>query len=90
MFANWQSFLIHEKMFANGANPSRIIAFWVPILQLATPIFPAKVATVEALQSSANAVAIVDTPIYNCSIMSFLQNILTLQLNIQLEHMIVP
>ena len=42
------------------------------------------------VQSSANAVAIVDTPICNCSIVSFLQNILTLQLNIQLEHMIVP
>jgi len=27
MFANWQSFLIHEKMFANGAKPSRIYSF---------------------------------------------------------------
>ena len=53
MFANWQLFLIHEKMFANGDNPSRIYSFLVqlPISLLATPIFPTKVATVEALQS---------------------------------------
>ena len=27
MFANWRSFLIHEKTFVNGANPSRIYSF---------------------------------------------------------------
>ena len=27
MFTNWLSFLIHEKMFANGANPLRIYSF---------------------------------------------------------------
>ena len=52
MFANWQLFLIHEKMFANGDNPSRIYSFLVPISPLAMPIFPMKVATVKALQSS--------------------------------------
>ena len=54
MFANWQLFLIHEKTFANGDKPSRIYSFLVqlPISPLATPIFPTKVATVEALQSS--------------------------------------
>ena len=54
MFANWQLFLIHEKMFANDDNPSQIYSFLVqlPISPLATPIFPTKVATVEALQSS--------------------------------------
>ena len=35
-------------MFANGDNPSRIYTY----ISLATPIFPTKVATVEALQSS--------------------------------------
>jgi len=54
MFANWQVFLIHEKTFANGDNPSRIHSFLVqlPISPLATPIFPTEAATVEALQSS--------------------------------------
>ena len=54
MFANWQLFLIHEKTFANGDNPSRIYSFLVqlPISPLATPIFPTKVTTVEALPSS--------------------------------------
>ena len=54
MFANWQLFLIHEKTFANGDNLSRIYSFLVqlPIFPLVTPIFPTKVATVEALQSS--------------------------------------
>ena len=68
-------------MFANADSPLRIYSFLVqlPISPLATPIFPTKVATVEALQSSANAVAIVDTPICNCSIVSFFQNILTLE-----------
>ena len=51
MFANWQIFLIHKKMFD---NPSQIYSFLVqlPISPLATSIFPTKVATVEALQSS--------------------------------------
>ena len=54
MFANWQLFLIHEKMFANGDNPSQIYSFLIqlPISPLTTPIFPMKVATVEVLQSS--------------------------------------
>ena len=54
MFANWQLFPIHEKKFANGDNLSRIYSFLVqlPISPLATPIFPTKVATVEALQSN--------------------------------------
>ena len=54
MFANWQLFQIHEKTFANGDNPSQIYSFLVqsPISPLAMPIFPMKVATVEALQSS--------------------------------------
>ena len=51
MFANWLLFLIHEKTFANGDNPSQIYSFLVQ-LPLATPIFPTKVATLEALQSS--------------------------------------
>ena len=47
-------FLIREKTFANCENPSRIYSFPVqlPISPLATPIFPTKVATVEALQSN--------------------------------------
>ena len=54
MFANWQLFLIHEKTFANGDNPSQIHSFLVqsPISPLAMPIFPTKVATVEALRCS--------------------------------------
>jgi len=45
-----------------GTRLSRIYSFRVPISPLATPIFPTKVATVKALQSSANAAATVDTP----------------------------
>jgi len=54
MFVNWQLFLIHEKTFANDDTPSQIKSFLVqlPILPLATPIIPTKVATVKALQSS--------------------------------------
>ena len=53
MFANWHLFLIHEETLANGDNSSWIYSFLVqlPISLLAMPIFPTKVATVEALQS---------------------------------------
>ena len=44
-------FLIHEKTFANGDNPYSFLV-QLPISPLATPIFPTKVATVEALQSN--------------------------------------
>ena len=83
MFANWQLFLIHKKTFVNGDNPSRIYSFLVqlPISPLATPIFPIKVATVEALQSSVRQCSSYSghTPFYNYSIVSFFQNILTLK-----------
>ena len=54
MFANWQLFLINKKTVANGDNPSQIYSFVVqlPVSPLATPIFPTKVATIEALQSN--------------------------------------
>ena len=54
IFANGKLFLIHEKTFANDDNPLRIYSFLVQLLisQLTTPIFPTKVATVEALQSN--------------------------------------
>jgi len=67
----------------------------LPISPLATPILPTKVATVEALRSSMRQCSscsgythlqllnrVVDTPICNCSIVSFF---LTLKLNAQLK-----
>jgi len=53
------------------------------ISPLATPIIPTKVSTVEACKAVyANAVAIVDTSICNCSMVSLF---LTLKLNAQLK-----
>jgi len=79
-------------MFANGDNPSQIYSFFVqsPILSLAMPIFPTKVATVEAPQSSMRQCGSWAHPFAIAQSCHSFQNILTLQLNIQLEYMIVP
>ena len=94
-------------MFANGDNSSRIYSFLVqlPISLLATPIFPTKVATVEALLSSMCQCSSYSghTHLQLLNRVILLKHFLTLeradhlawekktlQLNIQLEHMIVP
>ena len=57
----------------------------------ATPIFPTKFAIIEVYKAvCTNAVTIVDTPICNCLIVSFFQNILTLKFWIFDSSMIVP
>jgi len=54
-------FLIHEKTFANGDNPSWIYSF-LPISPLATPIFQRRLPLQKPYKSvCTNAVAIVDT-----------------------------
>jgi len=88
MFANWQPFLIHEKCLRMVITlHKKLYSFLVqlPILPLATPIFPTKVATLEASMRQCSS--------YSGHIHLQLLNrvmLLTMQLNIQLEHMIVP